>query len=87
MKRKYSGRRKIYDVSEKKRYYSETTLENTKQCFYTDGDIIKTKIQWKLWASLRGYIVENLIGIRDGRFIIYYAWNNRIIKVLRKVEV
>ena len=85
--RKYSDRRKIYEASEKKRYFGRTTIENTKHGLWKDEEgVEKTAILWKAWARERGYLSENLTTNRVGSFIIYDPIHNRTIKVLRRSE-
>lgn len=70
-----------------KRYFGRTTIENCKHPKWADEEGIKrSAIQWKYWASLNGFVAENLVTNRQGKFIIYDPIHNRTIKVLKKVE-
>jgi len=70
-----------------KRRFNKVTEDETKRPKYADGeDLTLSAIGWKLWASERGYIAENSMTNRQGKFIIYDPISNRTIKVLCRSE-
>lgn len=69
-----------------KKYYGKITVETAKHCLYIDEQgVKKTSILWKKYAKEHGWIAENLLFKKNGKFIIYSTTSNKTIKVLKRV--
>lgn len=68
-----------------KRYHGRTTASGARHPAWTDGEMDKTIIHWKIWARKEGLELEPVDGDKDTKVIIHPITLKRI-KILKRSD-